>query len=852
MVVANKEENVATGKILTLKILRPTTTMRYDIDDIMNKPKGTLELDLSKIQHNKSLMDFIKKGKEIHGNNIVYSNIDPNMVITKIAVFELECYICSFHWWTTKHTFFKSTGCSWCKTQCAMTLKNSLYIVIFVGSRIHNNKYDYSFNDPNSTISSNSILKIWCRKDTHKCFEERVGKHLSRGKTDGQKTSGCSECNKEAEELLPKKINKQWHENLELLKSEGIRIHGNIYDYSLNLAKDIITSMTKINIKCLQIKKSGQPCLRIFEQTIMSHINQKAGCKDCSGRLAYNYEIFIKRCNETYPDKPFLLHHIKEEDVVDALSKIILECSKPGCEYIFKITINEFLNKHVRQCDRCNNREPWTPERLEKECNKKQLEGLYSYSLVKFSEIINCTSLLRIICNKCVCKGYKNFIFEQTAGHHFVSNRGCLRCSGYMEWTPERAIEECELKENFGQYSYENTNFANVQGVESLLSITCIYCKNEGLEEYTFSQTINNHFNNCTGCPRCSGNLRWTKKRFLHDSKRKEKEGLFSYENVDLDSIDNCNTIIPVSCVYCKNSGDKLYIFLQSIKNHFIHHTGCPKCKGTLPWTEQRCIAAAEKKSLEGHYSYNFPQFAQVKNADSIINIDCLFCKNDGYEKITFSQTVREHFTHNHGCLRCNGVLQWNYDKFLEELPRLPKSFTVCFDYSAIKSHMIKNVNSMLPITCLICNNPFCRTVAGHILQQQGCTYCKKSKGEKFIYNYLKINNIEFDDQVHVLGYNGNNFRYDFEVKYMGKTIIIEYDGKQHFHVVSCWDTEETFNESRKRDIYKQNMALKEGKKVIRIDYTINFNDMERYLDIVLKHPENIYYSTPSLYEWID
>ena len=854
--IPENEKDIVKEKVLTLKISIPMPPIRYQIDNIMNKPLGTLELDLSKIEHNKALIDFIKKGKEIHGDNIIYSHIDPNIVLQYTTLFELQCYICTYRWWTTKYEFFKSKGCAWCKSQCLNTVKNSLYIIIFVGSRIHDNKYDYSFNDPKSPISNETLLKIWCQKNTHKIFEEKVSKHLSRAKINSKKCSGCPECNKEVEEikkLLPKEIKKDWQYNLELLKSEGMRIHGNIYDYSLNAPKDILNCMSKIKIKCLQIKNNGNPCLRIFDQILNNHISRKAGCIECAGKLQYNYQIFIQRFDERYPNKPFLLHHIKEEDVVNVDSKLILECSKPGCEYIFENTVGELLNCHVRQCDRCNNREPWTTERLQKECNRRQLEGLYSYSLINFSESINCETLLPIICNRCIYKGYKNVVFEQTVFSHFYSDRNCLRCIGHMPWTPERTKEECELKEKFGQYSYENTDFSNIKGGESILSITCIYCKNEGCEDFIFSQTIACHFIQSHGCLRCGGLLRWTKNRFLVESKKKEKEGLFSYENVDLDSIDNRNTIIPISCCTCKNLGNKLYIFLRRIGEHFNNHQpDCPRCNGKLLWTEERCIVEAEKKSLEGHYSYHFEEFVHVKNGDSEINIDCLFCQKDGYERYTFSYSVKDHFTYNRGCLRCNSRLKWDYNRFLEELPTLPKSFTIYFDYSGIKTHMIENKDSLLPITCLICNNSFRRTVAGHILHHQGCTFCKKSKGEKIIYNYLKMNNIEFDDQIRVLGYDGNYFRYDFVVKYKDKIIIIEYDGEQHFRVIDCWHTEETFNESRKRDIYKQNIALKEDKKVIRIDYSINFNRIEEYLKVALEHSENIYYSTPSLYEWME
>lgn len=159
VILKNEELSIVPekGKIITLKIPIRVAPIRYQIEHIMDKPVGALNIDLSKIQHNKALIDFIKKGKELHGDNIIYSYIDPNIVFHNDTIFELQCYICFFRWWSTKRGFLNSKGCSWCKTQCIQTTKNSLYIVIFIGSRIHENKYDYAFNDPKNITSTNSI-----------------------------------------------------------------------------------------------------------------------------------------------------------------------------------------------------------------------------------------------------------------------------------------------------------------------------------------------------------------------------------------------------------------------------------------------------------------------------------------------------------------------------------------------------------------------------------------------------------------------------------------------------------------------------------------------------------------------
>ena len=99
--------------------------------------------------------------------------------------------------------------------------------------------------------------------------------------------------------------------------------------------------------------------------------------------------------------------------------------------------------------------------------------------------------------------------------------------------------------------------------------------------------------------------------------------------------------------------------------------------------------------------------------------------------------------------------------------------------------------------------------------------------------------------------------RFDFYFK-LGddEFIIIEYDGKQHFEMITFYHkTSEGFRDKRCIDIFKHLVALisKVRHKVIRIDYTVvKFEtDFTNHILAGLKSPDHSYYSTPKLYQWM-
>jgi hypothetical protein len=66
------------------------------------------------------------------------------------------------------------------------------------------------------------------------------------------------------------------------------------------------------------------------------------------------------------------------------------------------------------------------------------------------------------------------------------------------------------------------------------------------------------------------------------------------------------------------------------------------------------------------------------------------------------------------------------------------------------------------------------------------------------------------------------------------------------------YPTEKMFEDAQRRDVYKQYIALKMGYNMVRIDYSIPHKEIEKHIMKAFELNNKIYYSTPSLYTWLD
>lgn len=115
------------------------------------------------------------------------------------------------------------------------------------------------------------------------------------------------------------------------------------------------------------------------------------------------------------------------------------------------------------------------------------------------------------------------------------------------------------------------------------------------------------------------------------------------------------------------------------------------------------------------------------------------------------------------------------------------------------------------------------------------CPKCtKNSKGEYAILKYLNKNSLDFNTEFSI---ESDRKRYDFKVG----NILIEFDGIQHFNPKrrGNWAKAKSLKQQEEVDLYKTNLALFNGYKLVRISYT-EIGNIGKILDEVFLKGKNI------------
>lgn len=191
----------------------------------------------------RTLEDFIKRAKEVHGDKYdysksVYKNCDEKLII-----------ICPIHgeFEQTPTNHYYGKGCRKCAREIAGDKIRVLTTDEFIkrAKDIHSNKYDYSLT---VCKSYKSKVKIIC--PIHGIFICLAGAHI--------KGCGCRKCY-----LKKKALSKE--EFIEKSK----KVHGDKYDYSL---VEYVKNRVRVKIIC--------PIHGVFEQEPSAHM-RGSGCNKC-------------------------------------------------------------------------------------------------------------------------------------------------------------------------------------------------------------------------------------------------------------------------------------------------------------------------------------------------------------------------------------------------------------------------------------------------------------------------------------------------------------------------------------------------------------------------------------------
>jgi hypothetical protein len=229
------------------------------------------------------------------------------------------------------------------------------------------------------------------------------------------------------------------------------------------------------------------------------------------------------------------------------------------------------------------------------------------------------------------------------------------------------------------------------------------------------------------------------------------------------------------------------------------------------------------KKSQDVHgkkYDYSQTVYYSRKQNNGIVKI---ICPTHG----EFFQSAENHLQGS-GCNRCAGRQMLNANDFIEQAKSI---FGKKYDYSKVD---YKNATTKVGIICKK-HGLFTVTPVNHIKHKSGCPICKESKGETFISDLLRVNNIEFLKQKTFEDCRGNT-----GVKYCRKlpfdfylpsfNTIIEYDGRQHFEPVIQFGGQEGFIKMQATDKIKNTYCRKNNIKLLRIPYTTDNSEIENII----------------------
>ena len=512
--------------------------------------------------------NIVKYGNEIHGEGvIIYRHLHPNFKYKHDTKYFLECSYCQFIWITSNDNFINhQSGCGMCKNEGIHINLYTVDMMKFISDRIHNQ--DYTFLDKSMIDGEIQLFKksddtnVWCGKDNHDPFVERIGKFFSRSKNANDRTKGCPQCYEEKKATETPKEKVIWFQNYKALLELSAEIYGkDTYLYRRTKPEDLVNIESVLKIDCNIIKDDGKICGNEFEKSIRDHIRAKLGCPECSNKTKkITYEIFLDRMNQKYINGEFLYDLVDPENIKNNKSKPRVKCSV--CNYVLEnCTVCQLLANGYTKCSNCNSNARWDEQKLKLRIAEREKEGKYTYECINYAEILSKRSKAKITCIHCKQLGLEDPTFMQSLEDHFTSHHGCPRCNSYQDWSGERIRKACEEKAKEGKYDYSLVDFDKIRNQNSNMDIICTDCKRNDYEEYEFTTSVHCHFWMTTGCPRCSNNMPWTYERFIDEVSRLPSAyiQLYDLSKVTPEMFDKVGKekIIPIGCRVCLLYSDR-------------------------------------------------------------------------------------------------------------------------------------------------------------------------------------------------------------------------------------------------------------------------------------------------------
>ena len=263
-----------------------------------------------------------------------------------------------------------------------------------------------------------------------------------------------------------------------------------------------------------------------------------------------------------------------------------------------------------------------------------------------------------------------------------------------------------------------------------------------------------------------------------------------------------CNIKVKIVC-------PKHGIFEQ-IANAHIRGGNCRKCgydsKDLKLKTNDIDFIIQSNKVHNNKYNYSLMQY---KNTSIPIKI---ICPIHG----VFSKKPQNHL-HGSGCKKC--YCEYNRERFKKSREDFIKQSMVIHGNLYNYDKFIYTNGKTNGIIVCSKHGDFLQSPNSHINSKCGCPKCKVSKGEKIIYDYLKLQGYLFDQQKTFEGCKGKKRLLPFDFYLSNYNIAIEYQGEQHFKPIKGWGGDKTFERIKYNDNIKKEYCKKNNIYLIEMPY---------------------------------
>lgn len=249
--------------------------------------------------------------------------------------------------------------------------------------------------------------------------------------------------------------------------------------------------------------------------------------------------------------------------------------------------------------------------------------------------------------------------------------------------------------------------------------------------------------------------------------------------------------------------------FKKNVHDIISKSSGCPYCNGSKP-AKYNEDWVKDNTPLPYHYISGYKGMKEKS---------LFYC--DNCETFFYQFPSRLINQHLYGC-DCSPTKKKNHKQFIEELGQETlEEFEILEEY--------KTIDTPIKIRHKQCATEFSISPYNFIYKHKKkyCPICyyKKSQGEIQIVTFLEKHKI-----IYLREFSFKDLpkcRYDFYLpEYQ---MLIEYDGIQHFQPVDFFGGEKSFLETQKNDKNKNNFAIKNNLKLIRIPYD-EFNNLNNIL----------------------